>query len=256
MKSDSESRPVVLSVIIPFFNEEENVSSVCEEVREVLERGFAEPWEIVMVDDGSKDRTPEMIDALAENHRGLRAIHLIPNSGQSAAFEAGIRAARGSVLATMDGDGQNDPADLMHLLREKRRRRVNMMCGIRRKRADNLVRRMSSRIANNLRSRVLDDGITDVGCSIRVFDAHCVERVRFFRNAHRFFPALVRMQGGSIAETPVNHRPRSKGTSKYGGGIRSRLFVGIFDLLGVLWLKRRNLRYRVREHRAEGSSAP
>lgn len=246
MAKDQRQRPF-LSVVIPFYNEEENVVSVCEEVADVLSGQFEEGWELVMVNDGSKDKTPELIDELATRHPEMRAIHLIPNSGQSAALEAGFRKARGQVIGTLDGDGQNDPNDLLPLVSEMKNRQVDMMCGIRQKRADNWVRRMSSKIANRTRARILGDNITDVGCSMRVFKRSIVRNVGFFRNAHRYFPALVMMRGYKVAEMPVNHRSRLAGTSKYGAGINSRLWVGIVDLCGVYWLKNRALKYRTEE---------
>jgi len=234
-----------LSVVVPFFDEEESIQKVCEELRQVLssERGLA--WELIMVDDGSKDRTPQLIDDLAVRYENFRALHLKPNSGQSAALEAGFEVALSEFIATLDGDGQNDPRDIPRLLNLLKAGGVDMICGVRQRRADNLMRRVSGRIANRVRSAVLKDNITDVGCSLRVFRRECMKRVRFFRNAHRFFPALFIMAGFTVAETPVNHRPREHGTSKYGGGINSRLWVGIADLAGVFWLRRRALRYTV-----------
>lgn len=232
-----------LSIVIPFYNEEESVRAVCTEVSDVLSARPDLTWELVMVDDGSADGTPRIIDELAVGDGRFRAVHLRPNSGQSAALEAGFRAARGEVIATLDGDGQNDPRDIAVLLEEMKRSGVDMMCGIRQKRSDALVRRVSSRIANRVRSAVLKDNITDVGCSMRVFRRSCLERVRFFRNAHRFFPALFAMAGFTVAEMPVGHRAREHGTSKYGGGINSRLWVGLADLAGVYWLRKRAFSY-------------
>lgn len=239
---------MMMSVVIPFYNESESLEMVCSEVLEVLSGHTEISWELVMVDDGSTDGTSELIDALAMRNENFRAVHLHPNSGQSAALEAGFRAARGEFIATLDGDGQNDPRDILHLFNEMKERNVDMMCGIRKKRADNIIRRLSSRIANGVRSSVLKDNITDVGCSARVFHRACLENIRFFRNAHRFFPALFIMAGFSVAETPVNHRAREHGTSKYGGGVNSRLWVGLADLAGVFWLRKRALRYTVVEY--------
>lgn len=237
----------LLSVVIPFYNEEENIREVCEEVHEVITPELEGRWELVMVNDGSRDRTPDIMDELSARHPHFRSVHLKPNSGQSAALEAGFRAARGEVIGTLDGDGQNDPRDLFKLIEKMKQLEVDMMCGIRARRADNWVRRASSRIANRTRARILGDNITDVGCSMRVFRRSCVHNIGFFRNAHRYFPALFIMRGFKIAETPVNHRPRSHGKSKYGGGINSRLWVGIVDLVGVYWLKKRALKYRTRD---------
>jgi len=236
-----------LSVVIPFYNEEENVEKVCREVAMVLDATIPGRWELLMVNDGSKDRTSIFMNELAEERPAFRALHLVPNSGQTAALEAGFRGAKGTFIGTLDGDGQNDPADLLPLLAQLRRRRVHMMCGIRTNRADNFVRRLSSKIANRLRARALHDNISDVGCSMRVFRRAILTNVGFFRNAHRFFPALIQLRGFRVAEMPVGHRARHKGTSKYGGGIRSRLWVGIADLLGVYWLRKRALSYKVKE---------
>jgi len=237
-------RPI-LSVVVPFFDEEESIQKVCEELRQVLSREREVTWELIMVDDGSKDRTPQLMDDLAVRYEDFRALHLKPNSGQSAALEAGFEVALGEFIATLDGDGQNDPSDISRLLNLLKADGVDMICGVRQRRADNLIRRLSGRIANRVRSAVLKDNITDVGCSLRIFRRECMKRVRFFRNAHRFFPALFIMAGFTVAETPVNHRPREHGTSKYGAGINSRLWVGIADLAGVFWLRRRALRYAV-----------
>ena len=234
-----------LSVVIPFYNEEECLEAVCLEAKDVLVNLLPDNWQLIMVDDGSKDGTPEIVDRLASEHREFLALHLRPNSGQSAALEAGFAAAGGELIATLDGDGQNDPRDLATLLEEMTRLEVDMMCGVRKRRADNWIRRLSSRIANRVRAAILQDNITDVGCSIRIFRRRCLGRIRFFRNAHRFFPALFQMLGYTVAEMPVNHRPRLEGSSKYGGGIHSRLWVGLADLAGVYWLRKRALRYQV-----------
>jgi len=244
-----------LSVVIPFFNEEECVEPVCLEVQKVLTDLLPDNWQLIMVDDGSQDQTSALVDRLAEQHREFSALHLTANSGQSAALKAGYAAARGELIATLDGDGQNDPQDLADLLAEMEKQQVDMMCGIRRHRADNWVRRVSSRIANRVRAGLLHDNITDIGCSIRVFRRQQLSRICFFRNAHRFFPALFLMAGCTVAEMPVNHRPRLKGISKYGGGIRSRLWVGLADLAGVWWLGKRTIQYRIlSEHPDKGGN--
>jgi len=238
-----------LSLVIPFYNEGSCIDCVCQELEQVMsENADTVPsWECILVDDGSQDRTGQMIEDWTTRHAHFRAVHITPNSGQSAALQAGFRAARGLYVGTMDGDGQNDPRDLPLLLDELQRRQVDMMCGIRSRRADNVIRKVSSRIANRVRRTILRDGITDVGCAIRVFHRNCLAHVPFFRNAHRFFPALVMAAGFRVAETPVRHRPRLKGTSKYGTGINNRLWVGLADLAGVYWLRRRTLPYQISE---------
>lgn len=245
-------RRIDLSVVIPFFNEEESIECVCEEVKQVLQESTGLAWELIMVDDGSTDRTPDIVDDLARRYENFHAIHLRPNSGQSAALNAGFEAAWGDCVATLDGDGQNDPADIPHLLAEMEKRGVHMMCGIRKKRADKVIRRISSRVANRTRSFVLKDGITDIGCSMRVFRRDCLQKIRMFRNAHRFFPALFKTAGFSVAEMPVNHRERQSGTSKYGGGINSRLWAGLADLAGVYWITKRSFHYQVMEKAGRG----
>jgi dolichol-phosphate mannosyltransferase len=239
----------LLSLVIPFYNESRCIDGVCSELLQVLpENADTVPtWEGILVDDGSQDRTGPMIEDWAARHGHFRAVHITPNSGQSAALQAGFQAARGLYIGTMDGDGQNDPRDLPLLLGELQRRHVDMMCGIRARRADSFIRKASSRIANGVRRTILKDGITDVGCAIRVFRRDCLAHVPLFRNAHRFFPALVMAAGYRVAETPVRHRPRLKGTSKYGTGINNRLWVGLADLAGVYWLRRRALPYHISE---------
>jgi dolichol-phosphate mannosyltransferase len=247
MALENDRSTPLLSLVIPFYNESSCIDCVCSELHRVLsENSDTIPtWECILVDDGSQDLTGQMIEDWAARHAHFRAVHITPNSGQSAALQAGFQAARGLYIGTMDGDGQNDPRDLPLLLGELQRRHVDMMCGIRARRADSVIRRASSRIANGVRRTILQDGITDVGCAIRVFRRDCPAHVPFFRNAHRFFPALVMAAGFRVAETPVRHRPRLKGTSKYGTGINNRLWVGLADLAGVCWLRRRSLPYQI-----------
>lgn len=241
--TQAHSQEPYLSIVVPFYNEEENIEQVCREIISVASSAFQTSWELLMVNDGSRDKTPLLMDALSREFAFCRAIHLTPNSGQSAALEAGFSRARGELIATLDGDGQNDPADLPGLIEKMRQLKVDMLCGIRAHRADTVIRKFSSRLANGLRSRLLKDHISDVGCSLRVFRRACLPRIHFFRNAHRFFPALMIMAGYTVVEIPVSHRPRLQGTSKYGLGINSRLWVGIADLAGVWWLQKRALRY-------------
>ncbi len=247
--ADEHPQAPYLSIVVPFYNEEENLEQVCREIISVASTELNIPWELIMVDDGSVDSTPLLMDAIVREFSFCRAIHMTPNSGQSAALEAGFLSAVGELIATLDGDGQNDPADLPGLVEKMTQLKVDMLCGIRTQRADTLVRKISSRVANGLRSRLLKDHISDVGCSLRVFRRACLHRIRFFRNAHRFFPALMIMAGYTVAETPVSHRPRFQGTSKYGRGINSRLWVGIADLAGVWWLQKRVLRYELTEYK-------
>lgn len=231
-----------ISVVVPFFNEEECAGKVCEEILDVLNPVFGDDWEFLAVNDGSDDDTGCVLNGIADENTAMRVLHSRKRLGQSAALKLGFSAAAGVYIGTLDGDGQNDPADLLVLLEQIETMGTDMVSGIRVNRHDNWVRRLSSRIANGVRSSILKDNTTDVGCSVRVFRRHCLEDIYLFRNFHRFFPALFVMNGFTISEIPVSHRPRFSGTSKYGGGIRSRLWVGLADLAGVYWLSKRVIR--------------
>jgi dolichol-phosphate mannosyltransferase len=240
----TEKISLKLSVVVPFFNEEECAGQVCAEVLEVLTPLYGDEWEFIAVDDGSDDGTPDVLRVLAADQSVMRVVHSQERLGQSAALKLGFSVASGEAIGTLDGDGQNDPRDLPALLEQMESMSADMVTGIRVDRHDKWVRRMSSKIANSVRSSVLKDNTTDVGCSVRVFKRHCLEDIYLFRNFHRFFPALFVMNGFKIAEVPVNHRARFSGTSKYGGGIKSRLWVGLADLAGVYWLSKRVIRPR------------
>ena len=212
---NDQGRPI-MSVVVPFFNEQECVRQVCAEILEVLEPVFGGRWEFIAVDDGSDDDTGNILEKAVEGHPCMRVIRSQERSGQSAALKLGFVSARGGVIGTLDGDGQNDPRDLPGLLKEMELRGVHMVTGIRVNRHDNWVRRMSSRIANRVRSTILKDNTSDVGCAVRVLRRQCLEGIHLFRNFHRFFPALFVMNGYSVAEVPVNHRPRFQGPANTG----------------------------------------
>jgi dolichol-phosphate mannosyltransferase len=234
-----------LSIVVPIFNEEENMPGVLVELREALQAGGVGPWEAIVVDDGSRDRSAEIVQHLAREDPRFRLVRFDRNYGQTAAFDCGFRRARGPLVAMMDGDGQNDPRDFPRLIEALQRQGVDMMCGIRQKRRDSIVRRISSRIANGVRNWATGESVTDVGCSIRVFRRACLERVKLYEGMHRFFPTLFRIEGYTIGEIPVAHRPRTRGTSKY--GIHNRLWRGLRDLLAVRWMQSRALHYKVLE---------
>lgn len=173
----------------------------------------------------------------------MRVLRFTENCGQSAALDAGFRAARGAVIATIDADLQNDPADLPRLLAALER--ADVVNGIRVGRQDPWLRRASSRVANAFRNWATGDHVTDVGCSLRVMRVEFLRRVKLYRGMHRFLPTLLRMEGARVIELPVSHRPRRRGRSKY--GIANRLWVALTDLLAVCWMQRRRLDYRLRE---------
>jgi len=239
MTSGAESRPR-LSVVIPVYNERENVEPLVEELTAELSRIDA-AYEVLLVDDGSTDGSREVMDRLVGEAPCLRVLHLDGNHGQSAAFGVGFRAARGEYIVTLDADLQNDPADISRLLEWIPR--FDMVAGYRRRRNDAWLRRISSRVANGIRALVLRDGIRDTGCSLKLFRADLAKTMPVFNGMHRFLPALLQMQGGTVTQLAVNHRPRRAGDSKY--GVRNRLGRGILDMSGVWWLKRRAVRPRV-----------
>ena len=226
-----------LSVVVPLYNEEANVLILQEELRAAL-KGL--DYEIIFVDDGSVDRTAERIEAAGN----IRLIRFEKNSGQSAAIYAGLTTARGATLVIIDGDLQNDPADIPKLLAEIARG-ADLVCGYRLKRRDTLVKRATSRIANAVRSRYTKDGVRDTGCTLKAIRRECVSTLLPFKGMHRFIPALVKAAGYRLVEVPVNHRPRRFGQSKYGLG--NRALRATIDMFGVRWLLSRRLNYKIRE---------
>jgi len=233
-----------LSIVIPAYNERENVVPLFDELREALAR-VGRSYEIVMVDDGSRDGTPEWLVREAARDPRVVPVLLAGNHGQSAAIAAGLRHARGAVIVTLDADLQNDPADLPRLLAGLES--ADVVSGIRAQRHDRWLRRVSSRVANGVRRMALGDPITDIGCSFKAYRREALEGIPMFAGAHRFLPALCMFRGARLIEVPLSHRPRRHGVSKYGVG--NRLWRGLYDLIGVRWLKSRMLRYREREPR-------
>ncbi|HBD07840.1 MAG TPA: glycosyltransferase [Syntrophobacteraceae bacterium] len=232
-----------ITIIIPVKDEAENVEPLAEELTQVMAcRDWS--WECLWVDDGSTDRTLVRLQALAQSDSRHRYLSFDRNVGQSAALWAGFSAARGAILATMDGDGQNDPADIPRLADAVRQGGTDMANGYRQKRKDALIRRISSRVANRFRTWMTGKSVRDVGCSTRAFRRECVAALPQFAGMHRFLPTLVMLQGFRLSELPVNHRPRLQGSSKY--TIGNRLWVGLADTLGVWWLRKRAFRFRIK----------
>jgi len=227
-----------LSIVIPVRNEAPNIAPLVAEIRAALDGRIA--YEIIYVDDGSSDRTAEEIERLRRDFPALRLVRHRARAGQSAAVRSGVKAALAPWIATLDGDGQNDPADLPRLwamaLAQPDAARL-LIAGQRARRRDSAVKRYSSRIANGVRRRALGDETPDTGCGLKLFSRALYLDLPFFDHQHRFLPALVLREGGRVVSVPVNHRPRERGTSNY--GTLDRLWVGITDLVGVMWLKRR-----------------
>lgn len=231
-----------ISIVIPAFDEQECLADCVREVRDALlqtERRF----EIIVVDDGSTDGTRETLRRLKADVPELRALLLARRCGQTAAMDAGFRHARGEIVITLDADGQNDPADIPALL--ERIEEWDVVCGVRAERADNLLRRISSRIANGVRNRLTGERIADTGCTLKAFRKSFLDRVTLFEGMHRFLPTLLRMAGARVTEIPVRHRPRLRGRSKY--NVRNRVFRSFRDLLAVRWMQKRRLDYTIEE---------
>ncbi len=228
---------VVLSVVVPVKNEADNIHPLIAEIRAALKGGPA--YEILYVDDGSTDGTAARLTEAAGPD--LRVVTHAASCGQSAALRTGVKAARGRVIGTLDGDGQNDPADLPRLvaafLNPASAPTLGMIAGQRVKRRDSMVKRWSSRLAYRVRSAILGDDTPDTGCGLKVFAREAFLVLPYFDHIHRFLPALMRREGFVVGLEPVNHRPRVHGRSKY--GINNRLWVGIVDLFGVYWLQHR-----------------
>jgi len=231
----------LVSIVVPFFNEEANVPLLSEQIDAVFAGLPGYDYECLFVNDGSTDGTWEQLERLRGSNAHVRPIHLAENRGQSAALVAGMRRARGEYILTLDGDLQNDPADFPKLLDLLRTH--DCAFGYRAKRQDNWVRRLSSRAANAAREAVLRDGIRDTGCGTKGFRRHCVGHIVAFNGVHRFLGVMMRSAGMSIGECGVQHHPRRHGVSKY--GIHNRLWRGIYDLFGVAWLKRRYVTFTV-----------
>jgi glycosyltransferase involved in cell wall biosynthesis len=235
---------VDLSVVIPVFNEEESLPVLWPELRAVLtDLGLS--FEVVFVDDGSHDRSAEVVRALREDDARVRLVRLKANAGETGATDAGFKAVRGRWVVTMDADLQNDPRDIPVLLSHLDGWDAVAGWRVNRGEGDSAVRRLSSRIANRVRNAISDETIEDSGCTFRAFRHHCLRELVLYRGFHRFIPTLLRMRGYRVIEVPVRNRRRRFGRSKY--GVLNRVFVATVDLFVVRWMKSRMLRYEVAE---------
>ncbi|MBL9184737.1 MAG: glycosyltransferase family 2 protein [Verrucomicrobiaceae bacterium] len=226
-----------ISVVVPLYNEEGNVAELQRQIEAAL---AGREFEIVLVDDASTDNTLANIPG----GERVRVIQFEKNSGQSAAMHAGIHQARGDIIVTLDGDLQNDPADIPAML-TMLNQGWDLVCGYRQKRKDTAFKRLQSRIANAVRSRFVGDGVRDTGCTLKAMRRDCREALLLFNGMHRFIPALIRNMGWRVTELPVNHRPRISGVSKYGFG--NRAWRATMDMLGVRWLNSRRTQYRIKK---------
>jgi glycosyltransferase involved in cell wall biosynthesis len=236
-----------VSVVVPVHNEVDSLAQLVAEIRAALDDQV--DYELIYVDDGSDDGTAEHLRQLAAGFSRLRIVRHRERAGQSAAIGSGVRAARATWIATLDGDGQNDPADILPMLAMLKNPNapssLRLVIGQRRQRRDGWTKRTAGKIANSVRSRVLGDATPDTGCGLKLFSREAFLAVPQFDHMHRFLPALFLRNGWQVASLPVNHRARRSGRSHY--GVFDRLWVGLFDLSGVLWLRHRNLRATVVE---------
>ncbi|CAG1001391.1 dolichol-phosphate mannosyltransferase [Myxococcaceae bacterium] len=245
-----------LSIVVPAYDEERNVPVLAGELRSELSKAGIDAYEVIFVDDGSRDSTAERVrDEVARDPKGrFRLIRLERNSGESAATEAGLRRARGEIVVVMDCDLQNAPSDLVKLVDPVRRGEADCACGWRvdRTAGDTGWRHVQSRIANAVVHWLAGDTIQDAGCTYRAFRRECIERVKVFRGMHRFLPTLFELEGHRVIEVPVESRPRLHGVSKY--GMWNRAFAAFYDLLAVRWMRSRVVRWRVAEDSLEAAT--
>jgi dolichol-phosphate mannosyltransferase len=228
------------SIVIPLKNEEENLRELIEEIVPVME-SLQKSWEMICIDDGSTDGTKDVLMQLQNIYPQIRPVFFDRNYGQSSAFDAGFHAARGTFVITLDGDRQNDPRDIPRLIDTMGE--ADLICGWRAHRQDTFVKKITSRLANFVRSRFCRDGVRDTGCSLKIYRRSSLKKIKMFNGMHRFLPALFLIEGFKITETPVNHRQRTKGTTKY--NFFNRSFNTIADMLAVRWMSKRHLSYRI-----------
>ncbi|MCJ7664399.1 MAG: glycosyltransferase family 2 protein [Desulfobacterales bacterium] len=231
-----------LSIVIPIYNEQDSIKPLIAELREVL-NGLNKSYEIIFVDDGSRDRSFEILKAAAAHDPQVRVIRFRRNAGQTAAFDAGFRAAQGDIVVTMDADLQNDPHDIPRLL--EKIGKFDVVCGWRYERNDPLIKIISSKIANFVRNKLSREEIVDTGCSLKAFRRESLQNLKLFNGMHRFLPTLAKMEGFTVTQVKVNHRPRRFGRTKY--NIRNRMVKAFADLLAVRWMKKRHLTYEIEE---------
>jgi dolichol-phosphate mannosyltransferase len=231
-----------ISIVIPAFNEAENLPVLLQEIEQVMAQHPAQ-WEILLVDDGSTDNTLEVMMELKRKLQPVRVFALRKNHGLSAALDAGFRKATGDVIVSLDADLQNDPADIPKLL--EMLPEYDVAIGIRVRRKDNFVKRISSRIANGIRDLLLQEKWQDTGCTLKAYKRDYLEKIKLFHGLHRFLPTLLLMEHARILEVPVNHRERIHGQSKY--HLWNRLTGPLRDLLAVRWMKQRHFTYDVEE---------
>ncbi len=244
----TDASPPWASVIVPIKDERDNLVPLIEGLLKVMRShptSRTKSFEIIFIDDGSTDGSSDLMDRFAAQHPEVVTLHFDRNYGKTAALDAGFNHSRGDIIVHIDGDLQQDSEDILTLLAFTETHDV--VCGWRKERQDNLVRRLSSRIANRFRIAFTHDGVHDTGCPLKIFRRPVLERLYLFEGMHRFFPALALMHGFTVKEVPVRHYPRIHGQSKFGVG--NRLFKSLYDLIAVRWMSARLLRYKYRDSR-------
>lgn len=241
---ESRRPPVFLSVVVPVHNEAENIAPLIDEIQAALKD---KDYEIIYVNDGSTDDSQARLNEISQTVPQLKVIQHQRSFGQSVAVVTGVKSARGQWIATLDGDGQNDPADIPKLLQVVENPSCSpdllLIAGHRSKRKDTWIKRLSSKIANGVRASLLKDNTPDTGCGLKLFSRTAFLELPHFKNMHRFLPALFLRDGWEVISVEVNHRPRLQGVSKYGVG--NRLWVGIVDMCGVMWLQHRQCKAKL-----------
>ncbi|WP_459901623.1 glycosyltransferase family 2 protein [Desulfobaculum senezii] len=235
-----------LSMVIPVFNEEDNLPILFKEITSAV-APLALEWEVVFVDDASTDNSLAVIKNLAQDDEHVRYVAFAHNCGQSAAFGAGFAAATGDIIITMDADLQNDPADVPKMVNTFITQDADMVIGWRATRRDTMVKRISSIIANGVRNKLTNETVRDTGCSLKAMRTDMARRLPVFTGMHRFLPTLMKMQGATVVEIPVNHRHRQHGESKY--GTWDRLVASSYDLFAVRWMQKRHVNYTIKEQK-------
>jgi glycosyltransferase involved in cell wall biosynthesis len=237
-----ERKGIDISVVIPVYNEEENLPILIPKLMEVLE-GIGKPYEMIFVDDGSTDRSREFLKQKASQHPQIHVLGFKKNCGETAAGAAGLKEARGEMIVTIDADLQNDPMDIPRMLEYLKD--YDMVTGWREKREDSWVKRITSKIANAIRNRLSGETIRDSGCTFRAYKRECLKNLKLFKGMHRFMPTLVKMEGFRVIEIPIAHHPREFGVSKY--TTWNRMIRAFIDLLAVKWMRSRHIRYEIAE---------
>lgn len=233
---------IEISVVVPVYNEEENLPVLIPQIVEVLE-SLGKAYEMIFVDDGSVDRSRQILKDMAKIYPQMHVIGFKKNCGETAAGAAGLKEARGEIVITMDADLQNDPKDIPRMLEYFKD--YDMVTGWREKREDSWVKRITSKIANLIRNWLSGDNIKDSGCTFRAYRRECLQNIKLFRGMHRFMPTLVKMEGFRVIEIPITHHPRKFGVSKY--TTWNRMWCAFIDLLAVRWMKSRHIHYEIEE---------